>query len=360
MLLLTPWSAIASSCCRWTPTGACGTNTTRDCTGLHEFLEGKTATHDFESLSCIGSNYAASFDGAVGNVSLTSSGAAVAAVPTPLKVTHASDCSATLHLQLDTVVLGNLTVGGLDVAAELAALGATPSYITCPACANATYWLFPAFTSSISQGVLSLDACAAACTADAACDAYLIEESGVCQLFRGLSGNTYYSCSYGATGTWYGGVNISVATNNTNRCDQSGRRLEQASAPEGRRLAVFPGDGPLSTNGRCGYVSNEGQERCSALHEYLESKTTTRVFDDIDACLGTDQSAWAWRHDGATSDVTISGASSSVIKTPLKVTHAADCTTTPPTLTLQLDTVAERSLIVGGYDPGHAEPAAGR
>ena len=114
MLLLTPWSAIASSCCRWTPTGACGTSTTRDCTGLHEFLEGKTATHDFESLSCIGSNYAASFDGALGNVSLTSSGAAVAAVPTPLKVTHASDCSATLHLQLDTVVLGNLTVGGLD------------------------------------------------------------------------------------------------------------------------------------------------------------------------------------------------------------------------------------------------------
>ena len=46
-------------------------------------------------------------------------------VPTPLKVTHAAECSSkapTLSLQMDTVVLGSLTVGGYDVAATLALL----------------------------------------------------------------------------------------------------------------------------------------------------------------------------------------------------------------------------------------------
>ena len=76
LVLIAP--AHGSSCCRWTPTGACGSNKTQRCTGLHEFLEEKTATHDFESLSCIGGNYAASFDGAIGNVTLTSAGAAAA------------------------------------------------------------------------------------------------------------------------------------------------------------------------------------------------------------------------------------------------------------------------------------------
>ena len=235
----------------------------------------------------------------------------------PLRVRRSPRCrrrsdarrdGATLSLQLDTVVVGSLEVGGYDVAAELWRSVPLRRLATSRARpADATYWLFSA-GPGIRRRASSTRA--AACTAMPPATPTCIEESGVCQLCRGLSGNTYYSCSYGATGTWYGGVNISVATNNTNRCDQSGRRLEQASAPEGRRLAVFPGDGPLSTNGRCGYVSNEGQEKCSALHEYLESKTTTRVFDDIDACLGTDQSAWAWRHDGATSDVTtLSGSS---------------------------------------------------
>jgi hypothetical protein len=46
---------------------------------------------------------------------MSSGSAAVAAVPTPLKVTHAADCASTaptLSLQMDTVALGSVTVGG--------------------------------------------------------------------------------------------------------------------------------------------------------------------------------------------------------------------------------------------------------
>ena len=265
MLLLTPWSAIASSCCRWTPTGACGTNTTRDCTGLHEFLEGKTATHDFESLSCIGSNYAASFDGALGNVSLTSSGAAVAAVPTPLKVTHASDCSATLHLQLDTVVLGNLTVGGLDVAAELAALGASlaAGYDTCVA----DGWCG---ASGPMLDVTQAECATAAQTGGYVGYAYEENRSPPCFIFADAS---EYDCARATEGSDYG-VGQRYVCCVVADTTVSGQCV--ASSPASTTRA-FHGDGPLSTNGRCGYVSNEGQERCSALHEYLEEKTTTRV-----------------------------------------------------------------------------------
>ena len=40
--------------------------------------------------------------------------------------------------------------------------------------------------------------------------------------------------------------------------------------------------------------------------------------------------------------------------TPLKVTHAASCTTEQPTLTLQLPTVAASTLLVGGIDVADA------
>ena len=42
------------------------------------------------------------------------------------------------------------------------------------------------------------------------------------------------------------------------------------------------------------------------------------------------------------------------MKTPLKVTHAANCAGTAPTLSLQMDTVALGTLTVGGFDVADA------
>ena len=42
----------SSTCCRWTPTDSCGMHTIGDatlfeqCTSIHEYLEGKTTTHE--------------------------------------------------------------------------------------------------------------------------------------------------------------------------------------------------------------------------------------------------------------------------------------------------------------------------
>ena len=112
----------APACCRWTPAAA--TNQTcspieDECTKLHEYLEHKTTTHHFENVvTCLGNdpkNWAVQFDGTTSNVTLSNGPTAVAAVPTPLKVTHATDCAGTapkLSLQMDTVALGTLMVGG--------------------------------------------------------------------------------------------------------------------------------------------------------------------------------------------------------------------------------------------------------
>lgn len=129
-LTSTPTSA---SCCRWTPEGSC-TSYTRGCTSLHEYLEAKTTTHEFvDADQCMGSTdheqWMASFDGSKSSVTLTTGGTPVTSVPTPLKVTHARDCTNTtalLTLQLNTEVNGTLMVGGFDVAAALTELGATP------------------------------------------------------------------------------------------------------------------------------------------------------------------------------------------------------------------------------------------
>ena len=74
-----------------------------------------------------------------------------------------------------------------------------------------------------------------------------------------------------------------------------------------------------------------------------------------------DSAKWAWQFDGTTSSTTLSGrhvvtgANQVVtVPTPLKVTHAADCAGTAPTLSLQMDTVALGSLEVGGYDVAEA------
>ena len=77
------------------------------------------------------------------------------------------------------------------------------------------------------------------------------------------------------------------------------------------------------------------------LHEYIEDKTTTHEFADLDTCLGSDESKWSFKFDGAaTNQVTLSNDTAVAnLKTPLKVTHAADCSSVPPTLTVQMDTV---------------------
>ena len=128
------WScATASSCCRWTPGESCA-SPTQGCTYLHEGLEDRTTTHEFtDANACLGgidqSKWRSSFDGTTANVTLSYDATAVAEFATPLKVTHAASCATeapTLTLQLDTVALGSLTVGGFGVAAALTALGCTP------------------------------------------------------------------------------------------------------------------------------------------------------------------------------------------------------------------------------------------
>ena len=120
-----------STCCRWTANPTCSPDD--ECTGLHEYLEKATTAHVFEDVNaCLGSNpanWAWQFDGTTSSTTLSTGTAVAAAVPTPLKVTHAADCASTaptLSLQMDTVVLGSLTVGGFDVAATFLALGANP------------------------------------------------------------------------------------------------------------------------------------------------------------------------------------------------------------------------------------------
>ena len=104
----------------------------------------------------------------------------------------------------------------------------------------------------------------------------------------------------------------------------------------------------------CGtVVPPERFEVCTHMHEYLEGKTTTHEFADLDTCLGPDASKWSAKFDGASSDVTLSydAAVMTTLKTPLKVTHAADCSNVPPTLNVQMDTVLAHTLTLA--EPGH-------
>ena len=89
------------------------------------------------------------------------------------------------------------------------------------------------------------------------------------------------------------------------------------------------------------------------MHEYLETKTTTHEFADLDTCLGPDASKWSAKFDGASSDVTLSydAVVMTTLKTPLKVTHAADCSNVTPTLNVQMDTVLAHTLTLA--EPGH-------
>ena len=84
--------------------------------------------------------------------------------------------------------------------------------------------------------------------------------------------------------------------------------------------------------------------KCTSLHEYLEHKTTTHVFEDLDACLGTDPALWTASFDGANQSVSLSN--QAVVKTPLRVTHAANCSSDPPVLTVQHQTVHEQDVSI--------------
>ena len=71
-----------------------------------------------------------------------------------------------------------------------------------------------------------------------------------------------------------------------------------------------------------------------------------RVFGRVlDGCLGGDESSWSAMFDGNHSNITMSGdAGETSIMTPLKVTHSANCRTTAPTLTVQMDTAMSGTL----------------
>jgi len=120
-------------------------------------------------------------------------------------------------------------------------------------------------------------------------------------------------------------------------------------ASHGRR-ASSPTCCRWTADDACSAAGNANLHQCTKLHEYLEHKTTTHEFLDLDSCLGSDHSKWTWSYRPDQGDVQLSTNDSPVssVKTPLKVTHASACASSTPTLTLQLDTEASGSLSVSG------------
>ena len=75
----------------------------------------------------------------------------------------------------------------------------------------------------------------------------------------------------------------------------------------GRRLSPAPTCCRWTADDTCGaVVPAERFEVCTHMHEYLETKTVTHEFADLDTCLGPDASKWSATFDGASSDVTLS------------------------------------------------------
>jgi hypothetical protein len=105
----------------------------------------------------------------------------------------------------------------------------------------------------------------------------------------------------------------------------------------------------------CGTVEATKYRQCSFLYEYLEEKTTSYDFENIEhsTCLGPTSSEWKWAYDGHVGHTKLSknsgGTQVANIKTPLRVTLAQDCTAAP-TLTVQMDTVMSGTLNVDGID----------
>jgi len=99
----------------------------------------------------------------------------------------------------------------------------------------------------------------------------------------------------------------------------------------------------------CSSAGSASEWKCTSLHEYLEHKTTTHEFEDLNRCLGADHTKWKWKYLATQAGVQLSNSDPvATPKTPLKVTHAADCANVSPMLTVQLDTSMAGTLSVSG------------
>ena len=153
-------------------------------------------------------------------------------------------------------------------------------------------------------------------------------------------------------------VAATVSAEGDMRAGQQGGQTPGAGG-EGRRLQASPSPPPgqrtccrWTPADVCGTnIPAERFESCTALHEYLETKTTTHEFENLEGCLGGDESSWSATFDGAHSNITMSGdAGETSVLTPLKVTHSANCQTTQPTLTVQMNTELAHTLTLDGLD----------
>jgi hypothetical protein len=135
--------------------------------------------------------------------------------------------------------------------------------------------------------------------------------------------------------------------------------LGEAGIEEGRRLSAAVCC-RWTSGDDCGSSMTRG---CTALHEYLEAKTTMHEFENVETCLGgTDHSKYTVSYDGVSSNVSLKYDSTVVTTTttPLKVTHATACATTAPTLTLQMSTdVPKIRVPMYSYANGHGMTIGG-
>ena len=113
-----------------------------------------------------------------------------------------------------------------------------------------------------------------------------------------------------------------VAMREAREAAKSAKQAPAIDSTSGRRLSGTPTCCRSTSNDACSTTS----QSCTQLHEYLERKTATHTFEDIDTCLGTDQTSWRAKHDPVSATVTLSnGADVASVATPLKVTHSPDC-----------------------------------
>ena len=278
-------------------------------------------------------------------------------VKTPLKVVHAADCAGTpptLYLQMDTVALGSLTVGGFDVAKTFLELGETAPPAQPPPASGSASPSPPAAAFSYG-GNGYCDSYSGSCGGLCGTDGYLRKPSATsvaacqaeCLASSWCEAILYPTTSSAPACTLYEGCVLASITQSWGM--DFYLRLPPAPPPA-------PSAPPAPSGGCCrwtasGACSPAGRE-CTRLHEYLERKTTTHHFDDVYACLGNEPESWEMQLDGATSNITLSSGSAAVamVPTPLKVVHAPRCHFDAPTLTLQMDTVATGTLTVGGFD----------
>jgi hypothetical protein len=126
---------------------------------------------------------------------------------------------------------------------------------------------------------------------------------------------------------------------------EAGRRLTHEN-PDHSCCRWTPGS-------TCGTVESTKYRQCTRLYEYLEAKTTSYDFENVEhgTCLGDTSSEWKWSYDGHVGHTALSKASGSTavanIKTPLRVTLAENCAAAP-TLTLQMNTNVDGTLTAGG------------